>query len=74
MLLLAAAAISVAMPPSTRHASAGAAVQAVATIRIVSGARLSFRGPNDPDVPIARNCTLNGRDGQRKAARLIEFE
>ena len=74
MLLLAAAAISTAMPQSARRASGGAAVQAVATIRIISGARLSFRGPNDPGLPRARNCILNSPGGQQERARLIEFE
>lgn len=74
MLLLAAAALSASSPPGMPHPRTGATIQAVATIRVIAGARLSFRGPNDPAVPRARDCMINTRDGQQKPARLIEFE
>lgn len=74
MFLIAAAALSAFGPPATPQGRVGASIQAVATIRIIEGARLSFRGRNGPEVPHPRNCIINSREGHLLPARLIEFE
>ena len=68
MLLLAAAALAGVHPPH-----AGPIVQARATVRILSGARLRFGEKPGPGVPPPRD-TILVLGGTAKPARLIEFE
>jgi hypothetical protein len=74
MLLTALAAIAAStMPPPSR--SPGVSVQATASIRIISGARLSFSGEQrQPDIPPLRQTTIRTADAQQQPARLIEFQ
>jgi hypothetical protein len=75
MFLIAAAAIA-ASPPSAppRMMSVGASVQAIATIRVISGVRLSFdEKQSDANVPRVRE-TLVRNGGLQQPARLIEFQ
>ena len=74
MFLFAAAAIvsSVSQVPPTM--SSGAAVQATATIRVISGVRVSFDSEqNGTDVPPPRQTVVKTGDTQQPA-RLIEFQ
>jgi hypothetical protein len=74
MLLVVAAAIVASAPPPTRT-SIGASVRATATIRVISGVRLSFGDEqNDADVPRPRQTTIHTADAQHQQARLIEFQ
>jgi hypothetical protein len=75
MLLLTAAVVAALPPASDRHVSAGASVQATATVRVIYGARLDFRGRhNDPDVPHPRDTMIHTADSGKQPARLFEFE
>jgi len=73
MLLFAAAALAVSPQPEAAHAYVGPTVQARATIRIISGARLSFGDPESSQGPPPRE-TLLRTDGGSQPAKLIEFE
>ena len=72
MLWLAAAAIaaSSSAPPS---GPAPVAVEATATVRIVSGVRLKLDSPTNAGAPAAHDSVVT-TDGSQKPARLIEFE
>jgi hypothetical protein len=74
MFLVAAAAIAVSTSePVTR--SVGASVQAIATIRIISGVRLSLSGAQkEPDIPRPRRTVIRTADAQQQPASLIEFQ
>ena len=73
MLLLAAAAIAASSPQNNWQASTGAVVQARATIRIVSGARLKWDEKQSADIPRPRVTVIKTADGLERA-KLIEFE
>ena len=49
------------------------AVEATATVRIVSGVRLSLTSPTNVGAPRAHDSRIT-IDGTRRQARLIEFE
>jgi hypothetical protein len=72
MLVIAAAIVAVSEPstaPTIR-----ASVQAIATIRVISGVRLSFSaGLSDADVPRARDTFVKTGETQQPA-KLIEFQ
>jgi hypothetical protein len=75
MFLIAAVAIASSIPqvPPTMM-SAGASVQATATIRVVSGVRVSFGlEQNGTDVPQPRQTVVKTGDTQQPA-KLIEFQ
>jgi hypothetical protein len=75
MLLLTAAAIAASAPSTAPSASVGAAAQATATIRVISGVRLSFSGEQqDVDIPRPRQTVITTADAQQQPAKLIEFE
>ena len=72
MVLIAALAIAAqALPPEARTASP--AVQAIATVRIVPGARLSLAKPRPGDGFKLRD-TIFRTAGGSEPAKLIEFE
>jgi hypothetical protein len=75
MFLIAAAAIASSVPQAPpAMMSAGASVQATATIRVISGARVSFgTEQSGPDVPQPRPTMVKTGDLQQPA-RLIEFQ
>ncbi len=74
MIPLLAAAIAASSPQSASPASTGAVVQARATVRIVSAARLDWRKERQSaDIPPARMTTIQTNDGPQPA-KLIEFE
>jgi hypothetical protein len=74
MLLLAAAALAVLPPQNASPAPTSAVVQARATVRIVSAARLRWGQERQPgDVPAARTTTIQTVNGPQPA-KLIEFE
>jgi hypothetical protein len=75
MLLLFAAAAALASPPQNApNSGAGAAIQARATIRIISGAALRLgEGTLSGDAPQARDTVVH-TDGAGRPARLIEFQ
>jgi hypothetical protein len=66
MLFLLAAAIAAPGPQPP-------VVQARATVRILSGARLSFAAESTPGQPRPRTTIIHA-NGLAQAARLIEFE
>ena len=70
-LIAAAAAANAAPQPDSRPAAV--AVQATATVRIVSGVKLKLDSPTNDGAPAARDSTISA-DGTQKPARLIEFE
>jgi hypothetical protein len=72
MLLLAAAAIAISS--SDKAGPTPAIVQARATVRIVSGARLQWDQPHHAkDVPPARMTVVQTANGPQ-SAKLIEFQ
>jgi len=72
MLLLAAAAIAASTPQGPSPTSA--AVQATATVRVISGIRLRLGGENNSsDIPAARDTVFNTGNVQQPA-KLIEFQ
>ncbi len=71
MLFIAAAALAAEAPVS--RTPARIAVQAVATVRIVSGVMLQLDSPRNRGAPDARDATIEA-DGRLERARLIEFE
>jgi hypothetical protein len=73
MILIAAAAIASSVPHAPMW-SAGASVQATATIRVISGVRISFgTEQNGADVPRPRQTVVKTGD-TRQPAKLIEFQ
>ncbi len=72
MLALAALAMAVSAPQPA-PVPIGPAVEARATVRIVSGVRLKLDGSINADVPAPRDTTLRS-SGLSQPARLIEFE
>ena len=71
-MLLFAAAIAASASADSRPAPV-VAVEATATVQIVSGVRLKLDSPINADAPLAhdRKIKANGKD---EPARLIEFE
>lgn len=65
-LAVAAAAAQPILPPGI-----SAVQQARATVRIVSGARVTAE--RTPDDALIRDTRIRGEDGTQKTARLIEF-
>jgi hypothetical protein len=76
MLLLAAAAIAAQPSAATPAASTGASVQAIATVRIISGVRLSFGADQQSEsgAPHPRLTIIHTADAQEQPAKLFEFE
>ncbi|MEP7130714.1 MAG: hypothetical protein ABI770_06255 [Sphingomicrobium sp.] len=71
MFLLAAAIIAAA--PAHTGVSRGLSMQAVATVRVINGVRLSFGTEQGGDVPRARETVIKTA-GLRQPAKLIEFQ
>jgi len=73
MMIIAAAAVFAAVP-SNEPTRTSAIVQARATVRIISGARLKLsHGNGDGETPQRRSAIILTNAG-RQAAELIEFE
>ena len=72
MLWLAAAAAIAASTPSTGTLPP-VAVQARATVRIISGVRLKLDSTTNPDAPPAHDSVVT-TNGTQQPARLIEFQ
>jgi hypothetical protein len=70
MVLLALAAVA-ASAQSPSAPSRPAIEQATATVRIVSGARIS--AAETPDTALVRNATIRQADGSDTTVKLIEF-
>jgi hypothetical protein len=73
VLLFAAAAAASAVPAPANNAPRPVAVEAVATVRIVSGVALKLDSPTNADAPPAHDAKVTA-DGKPRPARLIEFE
>lgn len=78
MFLLAAAAIAASAAPAsagtgTPPQSPRTVVQARATVRILSGARLRLDGSPNVEAPVARETVIRA-NGTSQPAKLIEFE
>ncbi len=72
--MLALAAAIAAPPPDTAGTRpAGATVRATASIRILSGASISWRAPS-AGLPVLRSSMVRAADGRAQSIRLIEFE
>lgn len=71
-MLLFAASIAASAPASSRPAPA-VALEATATVRIVSGVPLKLDSPINPDAPPAHDSRIKA-EGRLQPARLIEFE
>ena len=71
MLWLAAAAIVATQPPSGGQSAVH--VEAIATVRIISGVRLKLDSATNRNAPRAHDSVVTA-DGSRRPARLIEFE
>ena len=69
MIILALIAATAAQPQEAR---VGAVVQATATVRIISGRRLTL-GTKVPEAEL-RQSSVRDIDGQPKPAQLIEFQ
>jgi hypothetical protein len=72
MLMFAAAAALAASAP-VNSGSTPVAVQATATVRIISGVRLKFDSPTNAGAPPAHDSKIIAQ-GKVQRARLIEFE
>jgi hypothetical protein len=73
MVLLAVATIIMGQPqPQLRPVTA--AVQATATIRIVSAVRLKLDSDTNPGAPQAHESVVKATDGSAQPAKLIEFQ
>lgn len=73
MFLLAAAAVA-ATPPMGKASTPPVAVQAKATVRIISGVRLRLDSAVNANAPQAHDSVVTTTDGVQHNARLIEFE
>jgi hypothetical protein len=73
MLWLAAAALTAATQQSAALEPVRAVVQADATVRIISGARIRLDGQPTIDVPPPTDAVVH-IEGGPQAARLIEFQ
>ena len=73
MLVIAFAAATAAAQPPQPSLPPGVSVveQARATVRIVSGARIT--AARQPHVAVVRDTQVRGEDGSAKTARLVEF-
>jgi len=75
MLVLAAAAIAALPLTEAPGANAGVSVQAIATVRVISGVRLSFAAEqSDASAPRPRLTIIHTADAQEQPAKLFEFE
>lgn len=72
MLWLATAAAIAASTPAN-YTPPPVAVQARATVRIISGVRLKLDSPTNADAPPAHDGTVTS-GGTQQPARLIEFQ
>jgi hypothetical protein len=71
-MLVIAAAVAVSVPSTSP--TIRASVQATATIRVISGVRLSFgAGLSDADVPRVRDTLVKTGDTSQPA-KLVEFQ
>jgi len=74
MLFAAAAILAAITQQNAQSEHRGAAAQAVAMVRVISGTRLSLNGANNgSDVPIPRNTRFT-TGGVEQPAKLIEFQ
>ena len=74
MLLAAAAILAAITQQNTQPEHRGTTVQALAMVRVISGARLSLDGAsNGSDVPPPRETNLT-TGGVKQPAKLIEFQ
>jgi hypothetical protein len=64
---------AIASTPQEAPVPVAPAMQATATVRIVSAVRLKFDGTLSPDVPTA-TITIVHTEGNPEPARLIEFQ
>jgi hypothetical protein len=72
LILALAVAMATAGPqPDSRASASSPAIQATATVRIVSGARIS--ATELPDEALVRDTWVTGPDGVQHKARLVEF-
>ena len=69
MMILALIAAAASQPVEAR---AGAVVQASATVRIISGKRMTL-GTKVPEAEL-RRTSVRDADGRQKPAQLIEFQ
>ena len=73
MLMLVAAAVAATQPLPQARAPAVASAQAQATIRIISGERISFADAAPAAGKLVREVTLD-KNGTSQPARLVEFQ
>lgn len=73
MLWLAAAALAASAPHSPSGERVGPSVQAIATVRILSGVQLKLDGQANPEAPPARESSIRA-EGSSKRVILIQFE
>ena len=73
MFWLAAAILTTGIPHSASSTPTGAIIQARATVRIISGARIHLDGQASADTPPASDGVVH-TEGAPQPARLIEFQ
>jgi hypothetical protein len=73
MFWLAAAAIAASAPPAAPQPASAPAVQARATVRIVSGVRVQFGGQSTLEGSVLRKATIQTTGGAQTAT-LVEFQ
>jgi hypothetical protein len=74
VMVLLAAIIAATAPAASGMPSPVAAVQATATVRIISGVRLKLDSATNTDAPRAHDSVVTTSDGTAHPARLIEFQ
>ena len=70
MIILAAAALATEIPQT----KVAATVQATATIRVLRAVTLKLDGSLNPDAPPAREAVIAIADGNRRIAKIIDFQ
>ena len=74
MFLLAAVIAAASAPAGSSAPSPAVAVQATATVRILSGVRLKLDSKDNAGAPPAHDSIVVTKDGTAQPARLIEFQ
>ena len=72
--MVAAAALAATPADEGGWKPTGVAAQATASIRIISGVRLSLASAENPGAPAAHDSKVTTEEGLVRPARLIEFQ
>jgi hypothetical protein len=74
MVLLAATSLATSSPQQPTHSPAAAAVQATATVRVVTGVVIKLGARANADAPPTQETVIHSADGSAVPAKLVEFQ